>query len=194
MKLLKAIGSISVLAAAVVSASPALAGEILGRQYVILGRGSSPIPDNLIHIIPCTSKQEFNSVPLDCQIIEMESEFTLKLTDAKLALLKAEGDSLRSRYGVSITDGGVEFYEAWRKYMGIDKQIVPMLAKQPGYRTIRTDYEGKFSFNCPTKKCLVYSCGAAGKTFSYWMTIGTSGSRLDLAPSNGKTEDMPSDL
>ncbi len=182
---LQAIRSTFVLLAVLVNIAPTLAGEVLGRQYVVLERGPSPIPDNLIHVIPCTSERETLSVPLDCASIKSKSELDLKVMKAGMTLLEAQGVS---------AGGRIDPYKAWNTYTGIDQEIVSMLVKQPGYTTTRTDYEGKFSFDCPTKKCLVYSSGAAGRTFSYWMTIGASGSRLDLAPSNGKTEDMPSDI
>lgn len=185
MSLLRATGFTSMLIAMNTGITPTIAGEISGRQYVVLGKGASPIPDNIIHIIPCTSERETLSVPLDCASIKSNSKLDFKVMKAGMTLLEAQGVS---------AGGKIDPYKAWNTYTGIDQEIAPMLAKQPGYRTIRTDYEGKFSFDCPTKRCLVYSSGAAGRTFSYWMTIGTSGSKLDLAPSNSKTEDMPSDI
>lgn len=149
--MLKAISFIPVLAATAVSASPALSGEISGRQYVVLRRGAYPIPDNIIHIIPCTSKEEILSVPLDCKLIETESGFDLKVLRAGSALLEVERVTLLSKYGMANPGEEVDTYEICRRYTGIDREIVPLLAKKPGYRTTRTDYEGKFSFNCPTK-------------------------------------------
>lgn len=181
------------LSAALVSvlASGAVAGEISGRQYLVTDGGPSPIADNAIHIIPCTSPLEVAGKPLDCMTIENDSKYFRKVLNASSDLIQGAFYDLTSKYG---THSGVEYvdsYKAWNTFVDIDREITPFLSRQPGYKIARTDYEGKFSFDCPAKTCLIYSAGKADSTFGYWMQYAKSGSRLDLTKSNGNVEKMP---
>ncbi len=56
MKLLKAIAPITLLVTASWTA-PTIAGEISGKQYVVLRSGPRPIADNTIMFVPCYSNQ-----------------------------------------------------------------------------------------------------------------------------------------
>lgn len=46
-----------------------------------------------------------------------------------------------------------------------------------------TNFEGQFSFSCPTQQCLIYSFGRAGFSNNYWLEIVESGTNADLSGS-----------
>jgi hypothetical protein len=68
----------------------------------------------------------------------------------------------------------------------LDRMINLMkeLNKSGGVEVVKTDFEGNYSFKCPTAKCLVYSDGKAGLANAYWLKTVKSNSKVDLTGSN----------
>lgn len=62
--------------------------------------------------------------------------------------------------------------------------IMKELNKSGGLEVARTDFEGNYSFKCPTVKCLVYSDGKAGLANAFWLKTVKSNSKVDLTGSN----------
>jgi hypothetical protein len=52
------------------------------------------------------------------------------------------------------------------------------------YSVTTTDFDGNYSFNCPTSKCLVFSRGKLGLTRGHWLKTVKANSKVDLTNSN----------
>jgi hypothetical protein len=48
----------------------------------------------------------------------------------------------------------------------------------------RTDYDGNYSFKCPTSECLMFGYGQAGRATAIWYKVAKSNSKVDLTVSN----------
>jgi hypothetical protein len=51
-------------------------------------------------------------------------------------------------------------------------------------RSVNTDFDGNYSFKCPTSECLIFSLGNAGLARAYWLKTVKSNSKVDLTVSN----------
>lgn len=49
---------------------------------------------------------------------------------------------------------------------------------------VTTDYDGNYSFVCPTSECLIISTGTAGLAYSIWIKVVKPNSNVDLTGSN----------
>lgn len=63
-------------------------------------------------------------------------------------------------------------------------QILEQLNQMDKVGTVQTDFNGNYSFQCPTSQCLVFSDGSAGLAKVYWLKTIKANSRLDLTNSN----------
>ncbi|MGB3205182.1 MAG: hypothetical protein WBB28_09355 [Crinalium sp.] len=175
-----------------VLARPAI---ISGKQYVVLNQGATPIPDNLIWYFPC------KPVNNNCQ--QVKSELSKSFLEATQKVYKAEVDRRRN-YISCVSQGNTSCdspllegmknlvdsigYAAW---LTSEKSANQALNKLRSGRSIRTDFDGNFSLNCPTKECLVYSYGEVGRTSSFWIEVITAGIKTDLSGSKAFTVDKP---
>ena len=51
-------------------------------------------------------------------------------------------------------------------------------------QAVHTDFNGNYSFTCPTKKCLVFSYGKAGLSNAFWLKVINPGAKFDLTNSS----------
>ena len=51
-------------------------------------------------------------------------------------------------------------------------------------QAVHTDFNGNYSFTCPTKKCLVFSYGKAGRSNAFWLKVINPGAKFDLTNSS----------
>jgi hypothetical protein len=150
----------------------ALAGEITGRQYLILGAGPRPIADNEILVAPCA--------PINVNCKEVLAQF---------AEIKAEGDARSQNFdecvrsntanATSCIDALIDSYK--QKPKKPRKNFFPDMK---GIRSFRTDFEGKFRLSCPAKNCMVFSMAQVGLANATWLLIIPGNGKQDLATSN----------
>ncbi len=154
------------------SEAAARSGKIVGYQYVTFADGDAALEDNAIHYIPCAPKN-------NCLQIQeaMRSELTQAQSEMRQARLSLERPA-----------------EAWNVFTQLDQQLLPMLTRQAGYKTVKTGKKGVYRVNCPTKNCLIYSFGVVRDRYGYWLTISPGRKRLDLGPGKGIAEDKPRSL
>jgi hypothetical protein len=62
--------------------------------------------------------------------------------------------------------------------------ILPEFKGDGPLNSVRTDFDGNYSFKCPTSQCLVFSIGEAGVANAYWLKIVKANSKVDLTNSN----------
>lgn len=62
--------------------------------------------------------------------------------------------------------------------------ILDALKEAGSTKVATTDFDGNYSFKCPTSKCLVFSMGNAGLAHGYWLKTVKANSRVDLTGSN----------
>lgn len=62
--------------------------------------------------------------------------------------------------------------------------ILPEFRGAGPLNSVRTDFDGNYSFQCPTSQCLVFSRGEAGSANASWLKIVKANSKVDLTGSN----------
>jgi hypothetical protein len=62
--------------------------------------------------------------------------------------------------------------------------IVDEIEESGSLKTVRTDFDGNYSFMCPTSKCLVFSLGQVGVANAFWLKTVKANSKVDLTKSN----------
>lgn len=62
--------------------------------------------------------------------------------------------------------------------------ILKELRQSGDLSSVKTDFDGNYSFKCPTAKCLVFSVGKAGLANAFWLKTVRSNSKVDLTSSN----------
>jgi hypothetical protein len=63
-------------------------------------------------------------------------------------------------------------------------KIMSEFNKDDNLDSVQTDFDGNYSFKCPTSKCLVLSVGQAGSAYGYWLKTVKANSKVDLTNSN----------
>jgi len=61
-----------------------------------------------------------------------------------------------------------------------------MLMRYKGFTATRSNFEGKYSFNCPTQNCVVYSSVFTEYVQGFWVDVVSSVSEHDITGSNAK--------
>jgi hypothetical protein len=60
-------------------------------------------------------------------------------------------------------------------------------------KAVHTDFNGNYSFTCPTKKCLVFSSGKTARSNAFWLKVINPGAKFDLTNSSTIHSDVMSD-
>lgn len=50
-------------------------------------------------------------------------------------------------------------------------------------KQVNTDFDGNYSFVCPTTKCFIFSIGKVGKVTGYWLKILNANSKFNMTNS-----------
>jgi hypothetical protein len=60
-------------------------------------------------------------------------------------------------------------------------------------KAVHTDFNGNYSFTCPTKKCLVFSSGKTARSNAFWLKVINPGAKFDLTNSSTIHSDVTPD-
>lgn len=169
-----------------------IGGVITGKQYIVLNGGAKIIPDNSIFYISCADEKcdsfykEVTNKFSDYAVIW--NDFDKKLGDLNLKDYSCINESLK----------GGDLYDKCKKEVADNKKKLgtnrPMFQGQYLRETLtdlaqkselaRTDFDGNYSLNCPTVKCLVFSSGKAGSVTGYWFKIVNANSKFEMTNSS----------
>ncbi len=156
------------------SVAPAIAaGKVAGYQYETYPDGEFQFEDNAIHYIPC--------LPTNNDCVELQESIEAEL-------LQAQREMQLARSSVENP------IEAWTLFTQLDQKILPRITQKAGYKSIKTNSKGVYSFYCPTANCLIYSYGTDRDRASYWITITPGRKRVDLGPAKSIDANKPRNL
>lgn len=173
----------------------ALAGEIKGRQYLVLGSGPKAIADNEILFIPCAPVNS-NCLELRDNMLLAQREFDRKFEqDMKKInektktlideILNNKPSDYKASKSNSLKTSSASVIAENDDRVKLDTvEVYRKLLKSEQIQSIRTDFDGNFTFSCPTQNCLVFSRGEVGLARAKWMVIVPSNSIVDLSSSN----------
>jgi hypothetical protein len=153
----------------------ALAGQIRGKQYVSTNSGALPISDNEISYLPCA--------PLfkDCK--KVQTAFKSGLTGVITNLVPPSLTCNQSAEIMKYIEAKQICSNAYKAYENTSNFIKKAYDSRPMTKITRTNFEGNFSFNCPTQNCLVYSSGKIDNTLFTWVELVSIGQQNDLSKS-----------
>ncbi len=167
------------------------ASKITGKQYIVLNAGAKALSDNSIFYIPCidASCDKINQEVINnfFEYATVYKEFNKKLSDAHLKArdcidyinvdknkyLRCSEEAEKSRESLM---GNIP--------MSQDEYLRNALGKlTASSKQVNTDFDGNYSFVCPTTKCFIFSIGKVGKVTGYWLKILNANSKFNMTNS-----------
>lgn len=179
---MKILGVATAIVTLAVSSS-AIAGEISGRQFLVLGQGPTPAADNSIFFVPCSPTSN-DCEALVSKYLSLVNQYNLDIDDRFVRhdqCTKAAGSSIKKLKKCSSILTEINYPDGWK---GHERTAEEILAQADGLESVRTGYEGEFSFNCPAQSCLLYSFGRVGRARAAWMMVVGAGNTVNLTGSN----------
>jgi hypothetical protein len=166
----------------VTTGSYALAGQIKGKQYVTKDSGAVPLADNEIIYLPCA--------PLNktCKVLSGLTKYSFgdlsKQINADILSQLGECKKMSEQSQFHCFSIVKELVETDAK---IFEDAVNDAEKQYKNnslaKVVRTDFEGNYSFDCPTQNCLIFSKSKTNNKLFSWIEIVAGGQQFDLSQS-----------